>query len=118
MQVALIGAGQWGQNLAANLYALDALFAVAEPSPALRQRMASLYPGVTLLEDHRPADPGVEDPVGHLAGAEARDADLPAELLVDLTEGVVQVAPRHLDRHPDPRGAEFLDGALHSGSAP
>jgi predicted dehydrogenase len=54
MRVALIGAGQWGANLAANLYALDALFAVAEPSPALRARMASLYPGVTLLEDHRP----------------------------------------------------------------
>lgn len=54
MQVALIGAGQWGQNLAANLYALDALFAVAEPCPSVRQRLASQYPGVLLLEDHRP----------------------------------------------------------------
>ena len=71
-----------------------------------------------LLEDDGAADALVEHPVGHLAGAEAGHAHLLAELLVDLTEGVVQVPPGHLDRHPDPRGAEFLDGALHSGSAP
>jgi hypothetical protein len=71
-----------------------------------------------LLQHHRAADALVEDAVGHLAGAEARHAHLAAQLLVDLTEGVIQVAPRHLDRHPDPRGAQFLDGALHSGSAP
>ena len=71
-----------------------------------------------LLQDDGPADPLVEHAVRHLAGAEAGHAHLLAELLVDLTEGVVQVPPGHLDRHPDPRGAEFLDGALHSGSAP
>src|SRR3712207_9018217 len=53
-----------------------------------------------------------------LAGAEAGLSHLLAELLVDLAEGVVQVPPRHLDGHPDPGGAEFFDGALHSGSAP
>ena len=71
-----------------------------------------------LLQDDGAPDALVEHAVGHLAGTEAGHADLLAELLVDLTEGVVQVPPGHLDRHPDPRGAEFLDGALHSGSAP
>ena len=71
-----------------------------------------------LLEDDGTADALVEHAVGHLAGTEAGHAHLLAELLVDLAEGVVQVPPGHLDRHPDPRGAEFLDGALHSGSAP
>ena len=71
-----------------------------------------------LLEHDGAADALVEDAVGDLAGTEAGHAHLLAELLVDLAEGVVQVPPGHLDRHPDPRGAEFLDGALHSGSAP
>ena len=71
-----------------------------------------------LLQDDGAADALVEHAVGDLARAEAGDADLLAQLLVDLTEGVVQVPPSHLDRHPDPCGAEFLDGALHSGSAP
>jgi hypothetical protein len=69
-----------------------------------------------LLEDDGTTDPLVEDAVGHLAGAEARHADLLAQLLVDLTEGVVQVAPRHLDREPDPGRAQVLDGALHSAA--
>ncbi|MNS59423.1 putative oxidoreductase YhhX [compost metagenome] len=53
-KVALIGAGAWGKNLAANLHALGALYAVAEPNPALRARMAELYPGVPVLDDYRP----------------------------------------------------------------
>jgi hypothetical protein len=69
-----------------------------------------------LLEDDGAADPLVEDAVGDLAGAEAGYAHLAAELLVDLTEGVVQVAPRHLDREPDPGRAQVLDGALHSAA--
>jgi predicted dehydrogenase len=52
MKVALIGAGAWGQNLAANLHEMGALFAVAEPNEVLRNRMAALYPDVLAVPDY------------------------------------------------------------------
>jgi hypothetical protein len=69
-----------------------------------------------LLEDDRAPEPLVEDPVRDLARAETGHPHLLAEFLVDLTEGVVQVAPRHLDSEPDPGRAQVLDGALHSAA--
>lgn len=53
MKVALIGAGAWGKNLAANLHELGALFAIAEPDEGLRERMQGLYPDIPVVPDYR-----------------------------------------------------------------
>ncbi|MFP5503385.1 MAG: Gfo/Idh/MocA family protein, partial [Candidatus Sericytochromatia bacterium] len=53
MSVALIGAGHWGKNLAANLHALGRLAAVAEASEALRGELAARHPGLPVFADHR-----------------------------------------------------------------
>ena len=50
-RVAVIGAGQWGQNLVATFHALGALAAVVEVNPALREVLATRFPGVPLHED-------------------------------------------------------------------
>lgn len=54
MKVAVIGAGAWGKNLVSTLHQLGALACVAEASPGLRSGLATQYPGLPLLEDHRP----------------------------------------------------------------
>ena len=54
MKVAVIGAGNWGKNLVANLHALGVLAAVAEPSPVLREKLAAQFPDVPLHESYQP----------------------------------------------------------------
>jgi predicted dehydrogenase len=50
-RVTVVGAGNWGKNLVKNFNELGALQAVAEPSQALRQGLATEYPHLTLLEN-------------------------------------------------------------------
>lgn len=52
-RIAVIGAGQWGRNLVANLHALGALAAVAEGNEAIRNELAVRFPGIALYADHR-----------------------------------------------------------------
>lgn len=49
--IAVVGAGYWGQNLVRNMAGLGRLVAVCDESPAVRSRMAALYPGVSVYED-------------------------------------------------------------------
>lgn len=62
MNIALIGAGNWGKNLARNFNDLGALAAIAESSATLRESLAQDYPGVRLHEDYESvlADPGID----------------------------------------------------------
>ena len=50
MRAAVIGAGQWGQNLVATLHALDALSVVVEADPARRQALTERYPGLVVTD--------------------------------------------------------------------
>ncbi len=52
MKVGLIGAGDWGKNIARTLHGLGALGAIAEVSEDLRGQLRELYPEVPLYEDH------------------------------------------------------------------
>jgi predicted dehydrogenase len=60
--VALIGAGNWGKNLARNFHNLGVLAAIAEPSKALRDSLAGQYPDVALHNDHEAilANPNID----------------------------------------------------------
>lgn len=58
-QIAVIGAGYWGQNLVRNLAQLDRLGVICDSSMAVRERMASLYPSVRVTDDF---DSILEDP--------------------------------------------------------
>lgn len=51
--VGLIGAGNWGRNLARNFATLPqvALLHICDLSPAIRQRMAALYPQTAVTDD-------------------------------------------------------------------
>lgn len=49
-RVAVVGAGNWGKNLVRNFHALDALGAVVEVSPELRQRVTADYPEVPVFD--------------------------------------------------------------------
>jgi UDP-2-acetamido-3-amino-2,3-dideoxy-glucuronate N-acetyltransferase len=49
--VALIGCGQWGGNLARNLARLSVLRLVCDPNPAALERVRALYPGVATSQD-------------------------------------------------------------------
>ncbi len=61
-KVGLIGAGNWGKNLAKNFHAMGVLAAVAEPSEALVEGLAKDYPGVRLYKGHNDllADPAID----------------------------------------------------------
>ncbi|MGB9885729.1 MAG: Gfo/Idh/MocA family protein [Moorellales bacterium] len=50
--VGVIGAGAWGANLVRTFFNLGALAGVAETDPAIREKLASQYPGVPLFPDH------------------------------------------------------------------
>lgn len=52
MKVGLIGAGNWGKNLARTLYELEALGAIAEVRPETRAVLKELYPDVEIYSDH------------------------------------------------------------------
>src|SRR5690554_2378063 len=54
VQVAVLGAGQWGSNLIRTFYELGALAAVAEPDALRRSRVAEHHPDVRTLS--RPED--------------------------------------------------------------
>ena len=50
-KVAVIGAGYWGKNLVRNFHQLEALAAVVETDPKLRESFAQTYPGVKVTGD-------------------------------------------------------------------
>jgi len=54
-KVIVIGAGNWGRNLVRTFHGLGALAGVAEASPALRESLASEYPGLKLYADYKDA---------------------------------------------------------------
>ena len=47
-EIACIGAGNWGRNLVRNFHALNALRAICDPSPVIREAMSLQYPGVSI----------------------------------------------------------------------
>ena len=49
--VALIGCGQWGRNLARNLANLSVLRMVCDPNPVVLEGVRVLYPGVLTSQD-------------------------------------------------------------------
>lgn len=53
MKVGLIGAGQWGKNIARVLYELGALGGIAELRPDVQKELQSLYPSVPIYTDYR-----------------------------------------------------------------
>jgi predicted dehydrogenase len=50
-QVIVVGAGNWGQNLIQNFYALEALAGIAEINPDLRSKAQARYPDVVSYAD-------------------------------------------------------------------
>lgn len=52
MKVGLIGAGQWGMNIARILQELGALGAIAEPRPEVRGQLKTIHPNVPIYSDH------------------------------------------------------------------
>jgi predicted dehydrogenase len=52
-KVVVVGAGNWGQNLVQNFYALKALAGVADMSSERREKTAVCCPGIDLYEDFR-----------------------------------------------------------------
>jgi predicted dehydrogenase len=50
-KVVVIGAGNWGQNLIKNFYALEALAGVAEVDPSLRSKVEKNYPDLITYPD-------------------------------------------------------------------
>lgn len=53
-KIGLIGAGNWGKNLAKNFHDLSVLGAIAEPSEELRKSLAQQYPEVALHDSYEP----------------------------------------------------------------
>lgn len=53
-KVAVIGAGQWGQNLVRTFAELGVLEAVAEPNPQVRERLRAQHAGVAFYEQYSP----------------------------------------------------------------
>jgi predicted dehydrogenase len=53
-KVALIGAGNWGKNLARNFHELGVLAAIAEPSETLRESLAKDYPDTAVHTSYEP----------------------------------------------------------------
>lgn len=52
MNVGVIGAGNWGQNLVRTFFRLGALAGVAEINQEIRERLAAEYPGIPLYEEY------------------------------------------------------------------
>ena len=61
-QLCLIGAGNWGQNLARNFHELGVLAAIVEPSVSLRECLGREYPEVELFSEYEAvlADPSID----------------------------------------------------------
>ena len=61
-KIGLIGAGNWGKNLARNFHGLGVLTAIAEPSDALQESLGEDYPEVALYRAYEPilADPQIQ----------------------------------------------------------
>lgn len=49
-QVAVVGAGKWGQNLIRTFYQLSALDAIVEPHPTTRQQILKRYPDIPVYD--------------------------------------------------------------------
>lgn len=62
MNIAVVGAGNFGRNHVRTLHQLGVLRAVAEQNPALRRQIAADYPDVSLHENHESLlrDPGID----------------------------------------------------------
>ena len=52
MKLAAIGSGAWGRNIVRTLHQLDALGAVAEAFPHLREQLAVDFPGLEIVPDY------------------------------------------------------------------
>lgn len=51
-KLAAIGSGAWGKNIVRTLHQMGALGVVAEASPALREQLASDYPGLEVVSNY------------------------------------------------------------------
>ena len=81
----------------------------------------SISRGQRLVDDlvqHRlPAEAGLQQLQGRLAGPEPGQPHLPGQLLIGPLEFGLEFCERHLDTDAHPRGGQLLDAALH-GCAP
>lgn len=105
MKIGLIGAGNWGKNLASNLHELGALAWVAEQSEELRGAVAVRCPGVEIVEDFGAVLDGVDAvaiatpvPTHYEIGKRCLEAgkdvfiEKPLTLDVDEAESLVRLA--------------------------
>ena len=54
-KIALLGCGYWGKNIARNLYELDALEMVCDPSDAGQAKAREIAPGINVVADFKAA---------------------------------------------------------------
>lgn len=52
MKIAAIGSGAWGKNIVRTLHSMGALGVVAEAAPALREQLATDYPGLEVVSNY------------------------------------------------------------------
>jgi predicted dehydrogenase len=84
-KVVVVGAGNWGQNLIKNFYALEALSGVAEVDPELRSKVAANY----------------ADLVTYLDFAEVLASDIPAVVLATPAPSHYKLAMTALEAGKD-----------------
>lgn len=53
INVAVIGAGNWGKNLVKNFHELGALSSIAESDPDLQERFKKEFPQISIYDDYR-----------------------------------------------------------------
>ena len=84
-QVIVVGAGNWGKNLIANFYQLEALAGIAEVNPDLRSKISTAYPDVTIYSDYQ----------------EVLETDIPAVVLATPAPSHYQMAKAALEAGKD-----------------
>lgn len=133
-QVALVGFGPWGRNIARVLHQLDALAGVCDPDPAVRASAQAAYPGLPTwtAADEVPADVAVA--IASPAALHAQQAlwflqrgqhvfvEKPIALQVDDCPPLLQLAKQNklvlmvghlLHHHP---AVVALDGLVQQGA--
>ena len=60
--IAVVGMGYWGKNLARNFHELGALHTICDTSPAVEKEWKAKFPEVRFTQDfgHVLADPGID----------------------------------------------------------